>query len=298
MISILDVLRHYSPVVTQTGQSNFSVICPYHKDGTERHPSCSVNVSKHLFHCFTCGESGTLKKLLLKLRVDPNLIPHLESPRLRVDKPEKWVLPEHVLSAYSYIPQPWVDAGFAPQVLADNEIGYDVRNNCVIIPIRNNDGSLMALSSRNFTKNNRYSIYKDELGDFMPFGYSPKIHSVLWRGHKISNSPKLVIVEGFKAALWCVQAGYTATVALMGCAISKEQALLAADKTQNVVLMLDNNDAGISGSDKVMRLLRDSGCTVKMAVYPDDRQQPDQLTFSELESSIEGAIPHYQWRRQ
>lgn len=34
--------------------------CPFHKDN---HPSCSVNINKGIFNCFSCGEHGTLRSL-------------------------------------------------------------------------------------------------------------------------------------------------------------------------------------------------------------------------------------------
>jgi DNA primase len=46
------------------------VTCPFHKDGRESHPSCSIYVGEDekipwgTFHCFTCGESGNLVKFI------------------------------------------------------------------------------------------------------------------------------------------------------------------------------------------------------------------------------------------
>lgn len=34
--------------------------CPYHKD---KHPSCSIDVEKGLFNCFSCGQKGTLRRV-------------------------------------------------------------------------------------------------------------------------------------------------------------------------------------------------------------------------------------------
>lgn len=38
------------------------LVCPYHK---ERTPSCVLKVDK--FHCFGCGEEGSIEKLNTKL---------------------------------------------------------------------------------------------------------------------------------------------------------------------------------------------------------------------------------------
>lgn len=34
--------------------------CPYH---TDRHPSCSIDMERSLWHCFSCGRGGTLRSL-------------------------------------------------------------------------------------------------------------------------------------------------------------------------------------------------------------------------------------------
>ena len=42
------------------GQSSFMCHCPFHVD---RHPSCSVNLDKNVYKCFSCGSGGTLRQL-------------------------------------------------------------------------------------------------------------------------------------------------------------------------------------------------------------------------------------------
>lgn len=41
--------------------------CPFHKDGHERKPSFGVNKKTGLWHCFTCGEKGSLPTLVQKV---------------------------------------------------------------------------------------------------------------------------------------------------------------------------------------------------------------------------------------
>ena len=38
--------------------------CPFHDDGS---PSCSINLEKKVFHCFGCGEKGTILDFVAKM---------------------------------------------------------------------------------------------------------------------------------------------------------------------------------------------------------------------------------------
>ena len=38
--------------------------CPFHDDGS---PSCSINLEKKVFHCFACGEKGTILDFVAKM---------------------------------------------------------------------------------------------------------------------------------------------------------------------------------------------------------------------------------------
>ena len=75
--SIEDILKKLQ---SQTGMpkqiikrgDNYSVTCPFHKDGNENHPSCQVycgnsaDVEYGYVHCFTCGENCSLYHLIAK----------------------------------------------------------------------------------------------------------------------------------------------------------------------------------------------------------------------------------------
>lgn len=55
--SLIDILRDKYKVVHRGG-SQYTVQCPFHKDGQESNPSMSVDDSKGLYQCFTCGAKG------------------------------------------------------------------------------------------------------------------------------------------------------------------------------------------------------------------------------------------------
>ena len=76
-------------------------------------------------------------------------------------------------------------------------------------------------------------------------------------------------------------------VALMGSSISKEQEKLIRGKwSRKILLMLDDDDAGATGTDNLLSRL---GRThwVKAATLPDGVTQPNSLTTGQLNQLIE-----------
>ncbi|WP_300741675.1 DNA primase [uncultured Brachyspira sp.] len=58
-VSLVDILRDRYKVIHRGG-SQYTVQCPFHKDGQETNPSMSVDDSKGIYKCFTCGAKGNV----------------------------------------------------------------------------------------------------------------------------------------------------------------------------------------------------------------------------------------------
>jgi DNA primase len=311
MINITEVVTQYvDSNWKRTGDRNILIHCPFHKDGLERDPSCSVEIVKGVFHCFTCKESGPLKKLLLKKRVPPRIVEYFDDsnrilPKINIEFPlredtfrAKPPLPEHLLACYAYYPDPWIKLGFDEKLLIEHDIGLDIINKRIIIPIRDVANSLAVIVGRSLVEDGpRYKVYTSELESFVPPGYSPKIHNYIWRYFQVAQgSGPIVVTEGYKACLWCVQAGYHNTVCIMGSNLTTAQTTLIARLARPVVLFLDNDDAGISGTLKGGQRLREVGLDVSVVVYNHEKQ-PDDIEPSQVISMINKAIPYRKWSR-
>lgn len=270
---------------------NVFVRCPSpdHNDGS---PSCHLSIEKRVFNCFSCGAKGTLATALRWRRAPEsviNLVADLPSSpfigRESVDSP---LLDESLLYAYDHAPLPWIEAGFDSQLLAEHEIGFDILNNRVTIPVRNAEGGLVAIVGRNMVGDAKYKVYRSEFGEFEPRGYAPKVHDHLWRYHRLDpeDSGPVVVVEGYKAALHLVQSGCWATVALLGARISEAQVNLLSSLDRPVILFLDNDEAGRRGQrDAEIKLYR-HGLDVYTAPYGSNVKQPDDLTPAEVLNSV------------
>lgn len=154
-------------------------LCPYHDDRSVG--SFSVNRTGQ-FHCFVCGASGSMFKLLYKLGIPESeikallesidfddLIAMMEQTREIEAEEEETVpsLPESLLGTFSANrPQLLLDRGHPPELIDRLEISVDLVRSRVIYPIRRATGELVAFQSRALLpvpKADRWKFYKREL---------------------------------------------------------------------------------------------------------------------------------------
>lgn len=335
MSDIAQALFAFAPYLQEKAKRSSSYImiqCPFHGDGRENNPSCSVSLEKPVFHCHSCGTSGHISQLFKNYGIGPEAIKGiLRSTGL--DKPYDklkgkvaarltktvdtfrgmYVLDEELLDDYRLAPKALLRAGFAKETLRHFEVGYDATNMRITFPIRNVYGELVGISGRAILdyQEPRYKIYDHEMkmreGFQIPETYTMETvkDSVLWHSHVVrpffySSSEQddiFVVTEGFKACMWSWQSGYKSSVALIGAYLSDIHAELIASSVQYVLLFLDHNPAGWKGTLRAGRVLSKYGLDVRVAAYPDDRQQPDDLTPQELTKAVAEAPTYLQWRQ-
>jgi 5S rRNA maturation endonuclease (ribonuclease M5) len=147
----------------------------------------------------------------------------------------------------------------------------------IVIPIHNEAGSIVAYAGRSIDgSQSRYRF---------PTGFHKGLELFnLYRYTASGYSGRIVVVEGFFDAMKVFQAGFPA-VALMGSTMSQRQADLVAEHFSEIVLLLDGDDAGRSGTRKAISMLG-SRVVVKTGCIPDGTQ-PDELEPDEIKGIIE-----------
>lgn len=299
------------------GQGHVMVRCPFHSGGKERTPSMSLCTWKPVFVCFACEVSGHLSRLLRHFGMGKAAIDILLPRDAKRHKQEtvaakimagkdpfkgSYVLDDGLLDRYRMKPTSLFNAGFKEETLHHFEVGYDRAHLRITYPLRTVFGDLVGISGRSIVEGvePRYKIYDYELKsrtDYpVPDSYSmEEIKSaVLWHAHIVRplfflhdrGKVAMTITEGFKATMWTWQAGHRDTVALVGSYLTPIHAELIARATRRVVLFLDNNEAGKKGTERAGRALIQKGVEVCVARYPDQREQPDNLSPEEVSSAI------------
>lgn len=240
----------------------------------------------------------------------------------------KMTLPEMILAAYEHMPTKLVSDGFSPDVMQYCEVGFDTTQNRITYPIRDMYGNLAGIvGGRAFDyQDPKYLVYSgkrvdrttnkpipshfgfwfDE--DHKYDGYEFDNHDFLWGFDRCyprlffgTEAQTLVIVEGYKAAMWCIQCGWLNTVALMGSRLSyRQKQLLLRVRGNNLVFFLDNNEAGIDGTRKITSELHKFIDGVRIARYPSDAHegcQPDDLIPEAVSLAITSAQTYPEWRK-
>lgn len=307
--------------------SYIMIQCPYHSGGTERTASCVVPLDRPVFFCHGCKTAGHLFQLLRTLgatKAHAELLLRQSGFHERQKEQElgvvetslarrynifrgPFLLKEDLIDDFRVAPVYLLKRGFHKATLRHFEVGFDNTEARITFPLRNIYGDLVGVSGRTIFDNvePRYKIYKRELvrrGAPSDYDIEETKKAILWHAHVIRpvllrRPETLIITEGFKACMWLWQAGYESTVALVGSYLTKWHAEIISRYASHVVLMLDNNTAGWTGTLKAGVLLLRRGIRVDVASYPSDKEQPDQLLPDELDHSIATSKSYLKWRR-
>ena len=293
-------------------------LCPFHDDTK---PSFYWNVDNGLYYCHACDASGSLPDFLRHMDYERKLMDKMlkeadydsvkrafarsvfKRKRGKDTLKTNPVLEEWMLSVYDYTPLHMVNRGFSRELLKEFEIGYDIERNRVTFPIRDVYGRLVGLSGRKdggLPGDLRYYFYDQEFESVVP-NYSLEKGHTLWNAHRLwaryvtgynthVDYPTVILVEGFKAALHMIQLGFRDTVALMGSSMTEVQRYILSCIGGDVLIFLDNNKAGQTGSRKVLKELRHRSAVrpllLKYPEYAGEDWQPDSLNEDEINNMI------------
>ena len=175
------------------------------------------------------------------------------------------------------------DRGLSLETIVDFGIGYCAKGMMaerIAIPIHNQEGNVVAYAGR-FPGEPSEETPKYKL----PPGFRKSLELFnIDRAMKESANKPLVIVEGFFDCMKIHQYGYRKVVALMGSTMSAAQEELirrCTDRNSQVIVMLDEDEAGQTGREDIaVRLAK--FCFVKSHVFETPGMQPDQLSADEV----------------
>lgn len=186
---------------------------------------------------------------------------------------------QHLDAAHPYL----TERGLTPETIAEFGLGFCAKGSMkdrIVIPIHNPVGELIGYAGR----------WPGEPSDAQPKYKLPvgfKKSAELFNLHRaIKESPEkpVVVVEGFFDAIKLHQLGVRKVVALMGCVLSpaQEELLLRHTTAQsNLLLMLDEDDAGRFGREQMMMRL----CTklfVRIFKFDTEGNQPEHLSVEDV----------------
>lgn len=257
--------------------SNIVMLCPYHDEKTA---SMSVSLSKGIFKCFGCGESGSIQKLLSQLGEE---VAELEYDAYSIMKESLLhVITGQLVATKGKLPSDMKLLDFNFRGLEDSTIkdfsiftSKDYPNR-ISVPLYK-DKKLYAIYSRALDEETepRWLVTQFTKTTF-PFPMDKVIGSVCF------------VVEGLfdLFAMW--ECGYKNTVcALSTSNIYNTAKALRAKKFKKVYVLFDGDKAGMIGADKLEKALMGS-MEVEILELPDGEDPFSMGT--KLKPFIENAI--------
>lgn len=173
---------------------------------------------------------------------------------------------------------------------------YDRFRKRVMFPIIDLRGSVVAFSGRAMPGEDKAGQKYVNTSDTPVFKKSHHIFAMNFA--KNACADRLILVEGQMDAISLHQAGITNAVAVQGTAFTTEQARLIAKYTKEVVIAMDADGAGKKATDKILRLVGETGLPVKVVRIPDGKD-PDEFVkknggeaFRDLLSGASGDIEY------
>lgn len=150
----------------------------------------------------------------------------------------------------------------------------DVFNGRIMFPLDNISGNIVGFSGR---------IYKDgdlDNSKYMNTKETPIFHkgNILYHANKAKSfareSKSIIVMEGFMDVIRAATIGIRNTVALMGTALTKDAILELKKISNNIILCLDGDEAGINATLKAGDLFLENNIEVKVLELSDG-EDPD-----------------------
>jgi len=322
-ITMEQVLNHYGLLDKfKRGTDSLNGPCPIHKGSNPT--QFRVSISKNIWNCFSeCKHGGNILDFISEMEQvsihaaalkaiewfnldadavaakddkedagETNDAPAPRPATKRTAAPAEKSVPNTPLKfrldklerEHPYLME---ERGLTLETIVDFGIGFCSKGmmaDRIAIPIHNAKGEVVAYAGR-FPGEPPEGTPKYKL----PQGFR-KSQELFNIDRAVKESGPLFIVEGFFDCMKLHQHGCKKVVALMGSTMSATQEELIrqhTDSKSQVIIMLDENDAGRAGREDIAyRLSR--FCFVKVYEFPQPDMEPEHLSAEEVRLVMEG----------
>ncbi|MBV7410223.1 DNA primase [Maritimibacter sp. DP1N21-5] len=251
-------------------------------------------------------------RLQLKTNSGAGAREYLERRGLKEDARERWHigfapdawqgLLDH-LKAKGFSDDLILGAGLA-KASSKGKSPYDVFRNRIMFPIRDARGRAIAFGGRAMDPADKAKYLNSPETELFDKGRSLFNHGPAREA--AGKGQPLVVAEGYMDVIALSEAGFRATVAPLGTAITETQLQLLWRMTPEPVIALDGDAAGLRAAMRVIDLalpMLSAGQSVRFAILPEGLD-PDDLIKAQgagaMEKVLEGALPLVQllWQRE
>ncbi len=153
---------------------------------------------------------------------------------------------------------------------------YDRFRNRLMFPIRDTAGRPIAFSGRRLDEDDPAKYINSP--ETPLFKKKQVLYGYYFAKETMRQLDASILVEGQTDLVLSHQAGFTNTVASSGTSITEDQLSLIQRLTDNLILALDTDTAGMESTLKVARLALSMGMTPKVVDLPEDSDPADIIS--------------------
>lgn len=155
---------------------------------------------------------------------------------------------------------------------------YDFFRNRVIFPIRDRDANTIALGGRVLPGSDAVGGKYINSPETKLFTKSQQLYGLDVASLPIRRLKQAIVMEGYTDVMFAHQCGITNAVAVLGTALGAAHLkILQRQNCDQVVLLLDGDEAGQRRSDEVLELFLGAALDVRVMTLPDGLDPADYL---------------------
>ena len=202
------------------------------------------------------------------------------------------------------VPQELIEAAGLAKTPDDGRSPYDTFRDRIQFPIRDPRGRCVAFGGRAMAADARAKYLNSPETELFKKSYTLYNHGPARTA--AGKGQPLVVAEGYMDVIALSQAGFEATVAALGTAVTQEHLRMLWRFEDEPVFAMDGDKAGVRAAYKVIDLalpILEAGKSVRFALMPEGRD-PDDVLRAEgpeaMKTLLGGALPMVQllWRRE
>ncbi|MGH6813306.1 MAG: DNA primase, partial [Methylocella sp.] len=210
--------------------------------------------------------------------------------RLGYALPEKYALRDHVAGAEIPVPA-MIEAGLLIHG-EDIAVPYDRFRDRIMFPIHDSGGRVIAFGAR--------ALASDAQPKYLNSPETALFHkgAILYNHHNARKSAhgsgQLIVVEGYVDVITMTSAGFEATVAPLGTALTPDQCELLWKMAEEPILCFDGDRAGRKAAYRAIDMalpLIGPGRSLCFALLPDG-QDPDDLVRTSGREAVSQLLSH------
>lgn len=301
---ILDIIKQLKQELKAQGLNYFKEIhpkgeyiritCPFHKDGQEDNPSCSIyssydndEVEPGFCHCFTCNTALSLYKMIAYLfdkdeewgkqwiidRFGNTLVEkQLDLESIELEKEQPTYLDESILDTFEDYHPYMTERKLNKEVIEKFKVKYDPKDDSLVFPVWDEKDNLVMLTKRS-VKNKFFNI---EGGKEKP--------TYLLNYIRKENITTVIITEGQIDALTAWAYGMPA-IATIGSPSKAQLDTLNQSGIRIYITIFDNDSAGERFKQQFLNRIR-KDVLVLDCKLPEGKKDINDLSKEEFDKCI------------